>query len=203
MSFDTWLLLLITSLGISLVPGPNALLVLTHGALHGRQKALFTIMGGLLGFVIVIGLCVYGIGAILKSSVFWFAVLKWVGGLYIIWLGIKLWLSPPIVLEGAQLKGQTASSKLFRQGALSAITNPKSLLLFMAMLPQFINPDGNMFMQFLIIAITYSFTEFAAEYMFVYAASHIRPWLARVGKRFNQGFGGLFVVIGAALPLRS
>lgn len=151
----------------------------------------------------VIGLCVYGIGAILKSSVFWFTVLKWAGGLYIIWLGIKLWLSPPIVLEEAQVMGQTASSKLFRQGALSAMTNPKSLLLFMAMLPQFINPNGNMFMQFLIIAITYSVTEFAAEYMCVYAASHIRPWLARVGKRFNQGFGGLFVVIGAALPLRS
>lgn len=78
MSFDTWLLLLITSVGISLVPGPNALLVLTHGALHGRQKALFTILGGLLGFAIVIGLCVFGIGALLKSSVFWF------GGLFVV-----------------------------------------------------------------------------------------------------------------------
>ena len=203
MSFNTWVLLLITSMGISLVPGPNALLALTHGALHGRQWALFTIAGGLLGFVIVIGLCVFGIGALLQSSVFWFTVLKWVGGIYIAWLGIKLWLSPPIVLEVTEGTNRATNGKLFRQGFLSAVTNPKALLLYTAMLPQFIDPNGNIFVQFVIIAITYSVTEFAAEYMCVYAANRIRPWLSRVGKRFNQAFGGLFVVIGAALPLRT
>ncbi|MDU0960100.1 MAG: LysE family translocator, partial [Bradyrhizobium sp.] len=60
MALNTWLLFLVTSVGISLTPGPNGLLALTHGALHGGRKTLFTIAGGLIGFVLVIALCMFG-----------------------------------------------------------------------------------------------------------------------------------------------
>ena len=80
MSFHTWLIYLLAAIGLSLSPGPNSLLALTHGALHGRRKTLYTILGGAVGFVVVIALSMFGIGALLKTSLVWLTVLKWLGG---------------------------------------------------------------------------------------------------------------------------
>lgn len=203
MQFDTWFLFFLTATGLALAPGPNGLLALTHGAIHGSRKTLFTIIGGLIGFILVIGLCVFGIGALVKSSAFWFTALKWVGGAYLAWLGIKLWLSPPITLEAGGAVSAVKSEILFRQGFLAAATNPKGLLFFGALLPQFIDPQRSLMAQFLVVALTYSLIEFVVEYTFAHAANRIRPWLSRTGRRFNQVCGGTFVAIGAALPLRA
>jgi len=203
MALDTWLLFLAASIGISLTPGPNGLLALTHGALHGSRRTLFTIAGGVLGFVAVIALCMFGIGALVKSSVVWLTVLKWVGGAYLAWLGIKLWRSPPVAVEMASGGPQASKPSLFRQGLLAAATNPKALLFFSAFLPQFIDPQRSLQLQLVVVASTFAVTEFLTEYALASTAHRIRPWLARVGRRFNKVCGGLFVAIGAALPLRT
>ena len=203
MALDTWLLFLLTSLGMSLSPGPNGLLALTHGAMHGSRKTLFTIAGGIVGFTTVIALCLFGIGALLKSSLVWLTVLKWTGGAYLIWLGIKLWRSPATTYEHASVIHDSHAWPLFREGWLTAATNPKGLLLFSALLPQFIDPHRSLPFQFVVIAGTYAFTEFATEFVLASAAQRVRPWLARAGRRFNQACGGIFVVIGAALPLKA
>lgn len=203
MAVDTWLLFILTSLGMSLSPGPNGLLALTHGAMHGRHKTLFTIVGGILGFTAVIALCLFGIGALLKSSLLWLMVLKWIGGTYLIWLGIKLWRSPAATYENATVTLDNHGWSLFREGLLTAATNPKGLLFFSALLPQFIDPHRSLLVQFVVIAATYALTEFSTEYLLASAAQRIRPWLARVGRRFNRVCGGIFVAIGAALPLKA
>src|SRR5215470_3177850 len=99
MNLQTWLIYLVAAAGLSLSPGPNGLLALTHGALHGRRKALFTIFSGAVGFTAVIALSMFGIGALLKASLTWLAVMKWVGGGYLVWLGIQVWRSPPIGID--------------------------------------------------------------------------------------------------------
>ncbi|HEY9023020.1 MAG TPA: LysE family translocator [Burkholderiaceae bacterium] len=203
MALDTWLLFLAASIGISLTPGPNGLLALTHGALHGSRRTLFTIAGGVLGFVVVIALCMFGIGALVKSSVVWLTVLKWVGGAYLAWLGIKLWRSPPVAVEMQSGGVQASNPSLFRQGLLAAATNPKALLFFSAFLPQFIDPQRSLQVQLVVVAGTFAVTEFLTEYALASTAHRIRPWLARVGHRFNKACGGMFVAIGAALPLRT
>jgi len=203
MALDTWLLFLAASVGISLTPGPNGLLALTHGALHGSRRTLFTIAGGVLGFVVVIALCMFGIGALVKSSVVWLTVLKWAGGAYLAWLGIKLWRSPPVAVEMQPGGVQASSPSLFRQGLLAAATNPKALLFFSAFLPQFIDPQRSLQVQLAVVAGTFAATEFLTEYALASTAHRIRPWLARVGRRFNKVCGGMFVAIGAALPLRT
>ena len=202
MEFHTWLLYLAASIGLSLSPGPNGLLVLTHGAIHGRRKALFTISGGVLGFAILIGLSLFGIGALLQASIAWLTVLKWVGGAYLVWLGIQVWRSPP--MELAETNGAEARPgwSLFKDGLLSAVTNPKALLFFAAFLPQFIDPNRSLLIQFAVMAATFGTVEFLYELMVANAAHRIRPWLQRVGRRFNQACGGIFVAIGAAMPLR-
>jgi homoserine/homoserine lactone efflux protein len=203
MDLTTWLLYLAAAIGLSLSPGPNGLLALTHGALYGYRKTLNTILGGAVGFIALIGLSLFGIGALLQSSMVGLTVLKWVGGAYLIYLGVQVWRSPPIVLEPKQQAAPVSPREMFRQGALSAVTNPKGLLFFAAFLPQFVDPSRSLLLQFLIMAGTFALVEIATEFALASAAHRLRPWLRRVGKQFNRACGGAFVVIGAALPLRS
>lgn len=203
MDLDTWLIYLLAALGLSLSPGPNGLLALTHGAMHGRRKTLWTIFGGSLGFVAVIALSMFGIGALLQSSLLWLTVMKWVGGAYLVWLGVQVWRAPAIGVELQAAATQRGGWSLFRQGALSAATNPKGILFFAAFLPQFIDPARSLVLQFVIMAGTFAGIEVVTEFVIASTAHRIRPWLQRSGKRFNQACGGVFVAIGAALPLRA
>ena len=202
MSTDTWFIYLLAAIGLSLSPGPNGLLALTHGALHGSRRTLFTIFGGAFGFVLVIALSLFGIGALLQTSATWLLVLKWVGGAYLVWLGIQVWRSPPVGLETQSQAVHRSGASLFQQGFLSAVTNPKAVLFFAAFLPQFIDPNRSLLTQFAIMAGTFALVEIATEWLIASTAHRVRPWLQRVGRRFNQTCGGIFVLIGAALPLR-
>ncbi|MCF5173320.1 MULTISPECIES: LysE family translocator [Pseudomonas] len=202
MPFETWLLYFFTCCGIAVVPGPNALLVLTHGALHGSRKTLFTISGGVLGFAMVLTLCALGLGALIQASATWFMALKVAGGLYLIWLGFGLWRSAPVSLDTTGTVSQRHWS-LFRQGWVSALSNPKALLLFTAFIPPFLDPHRNLIAQTAAIALTYAVVEFVVEYTVASAAHRVRPWLARTGRRFNKVCGGFFVLFGLALPIHS
>jgi threonine/homoserine/homoserine lactone efflux protein len=202
MDLHVWLIYLAAAIGLSLSPGPNGLLALTHGALHGRRKTLYTTAGGAAGFVTVIALSMFGIGALLQASLVWLTVMKWIGGAYLIWLGIQVWRAPPIGVDMPAASNARSGASLFRQGALSALTNPKGLLFFAAFLPQFIDPARSLFVQFVVMAGTFAAIEIATEMFIAGMAHRISPWLRRVGRRFTQVCGGVFIAIGAALPLR-
>ena len=202
MNLNTWLIYLLAAIGLSLSPGPNGLLALTHGALHGRRKALFTIFGGAFGFTVIIALSMFGIGALLKASLVWLTVMKWLGGAYLVWLGIQVWRSPPIGIKIHGSAEPRAGWSLFQQGALSALTNPKALLFFTAFLPQFIDPARSLYVQFIVMAGTFAVIEIGTEMFIAGMAHRISPWLQRVGRRFNKACGGVFMAIGVALPLR-
>ena len=202
MEFGTWALYAAAAVGLSLTPGPNGLLALTHGALYGTKKTLATIFGGLLGFAAVIGMSMFGIGALLQASAELLTVLKWVGGAYLVWLGIQVWRSEPIGIVDTSNRAKLSSSKLFSHGFLSAVTNPKGILFFVAFLPQFIDPNASLFLQFVIMAATFVFVEFWYELMVATLADRIQPWLKKVGKNFNRVFGSVFMAIGVLLPLR-
>jgi threonine/homoserine/homoserine lactone efflux protein len=200
--FGTWVLYAAAAVGLSLTPGPNGLLALTHGALYGTKKTLATIFGGLLGFAAVIGMSMFGIGALLQASADLLTVLKWLGGAYLVWLGIQVWRSEPLGVASPTGRPESKSSQLFSQGFLSAVTNPKGILFFVAFLPQFIDPNSSLFLQFVIMAATFVFVEFWYELMVAALADRIQPWLKKVGKNFNRVFGSVFMAIGVLLPLR-
>ena len=86
---------------------------------------------------------------------------------------------------------------------MSALSNPKALLLFTAFIPPFLDPYRSIIAQTAAIALTYAVVEFVVEYMVASAAHRVRPWLARTGRRFNKVCGGFFVVFGLALPIHS
>jgi homoserine/homoserine lactone efflux protein len=201
LELQNWLLYTLAALGLSLTPGPNGLLALTHGALYGAKRTISTILGGSLGFTIVIGLSMFGIGALLAANVGLLVVLKWVGGAYLIFLGIQVWRSPSLADSRGTANGSNNRS-LFQAGLLSAISNPKGILFFVAFLPQFIDPAGSLLIQFVVMAATFVVIEFIYEFMVAALADKIQPWLRRVGKNFNRVFGSVFIAIGALLPLR-
>ncbi|WP_369991183.1 LysE family translocator [Pseudomonas xanthosomatis] len=201
MTLDTWLIYLLASIGLSLTPGPNSLLALTHGALYGARRTLFTIVGGVFGFSALIALAMFGLSALLQASASVLTVLKWVGGAYLVWLGWQLWRSPALHLETAGQAVRLSNAGLFRQGLLSALANPKVLLFYGAFLPQFIDPQRGLLVQFVVMAATFASVEFLVEYLLARLAFRVRPWLAKGGKGFNRCCGSLFALIGVALPL--
>lgn len=202
MELNTWLIYAAAAAGLSLTPGPNGLLALTHGALHGVRKTLFTIAGGALGFTSVIAVSLFGIGALLAASSELLVVLKWVGGAYLVWLGIGVWRSPAMgATQGPELRVITRVN-VFRQGLFASITNPKGILFFVAFLPQFLSEDIPLLTQFLVMAITFVGIEIMTETVIALGAAKIQPLLARFGKRFNRVFGAMFMLIGVLLPLR-
>ncbi len=201
MDLQNWLLYTAAAVGLSLTPGPNGLLALTHGALYGARRTVFTILGGSVGFATVIALSMFGIGALLAANVGLLVLLKWLGGAYLVWLGIQVWRSPALAQSRTQAK-LTSGRSLFQAGLFSAISNPKGILFFVAFLPQFIDPELSLVVQFLIMAATFVVIEFFYELIVASLADRIQPWLKKVGKTFNRVFGSVFIGIGILLPLR-
>jgi len=201
MAFDIWLIYLIASIGLSLTPGPNGLLALSHGATYGSKRSIFTISGGVLGFTILMAVSMAGMGALLIASQQAFFVAKVIGALYLIYLGIKTWRSPPPHVTTNDQVRVVANKGLFTQGFFVAVLNPKCIIFFAAFLPQFIDPAAPQLPQFFIMALTFAFTEFFFELFLATSAQKLIPWFSKgnVGQWFNRVTGSLFVVMGGFL----
>lgn len=201
MAFDLWLIYLVATLGLALTPGPNSLLALTHGGLYGARHALATILGGVVGFSLLIALAMFGLSALLKAAPAALLALKWLGGAYLVWLGVQLWRTPALLPGLAVEAPLPPAHALFRQGLLSALSNPKVILFYGAFLPQFLDPQRGLLGQFVVMAATFAVVEFLVELALALLAFRVRPWLLRGGRAFNRCCGLLFVLLGLALPL--
>jgi len=104
-------------------------------------------------------------------------------------------------LPNAQGERVVTGGRLFRQGLLAAISNPKVLLFYGAFLPQFIVPGRDLWIQFVVMAGTFALVECLVEFGLASLAHRIRPWLQRTGRKFNRSCGALFGLMGAALPM--
>ncbi|RAU19451.1 LysE family translocator [Nitrincola tibetensis] len=200
MTLETWLIYLVATLGLSLTPGPNSLLALTHGAIHGPTRTLKTIAGGAVGFACVIALSMFGIASLLTLAEELLLVMKIIGGIYLVWLGIQVWRSPAPGRSDMTNDG-VCGWHMARQGFLAALSNPKVILFFGAFLPQFINPSNDLWIQFLIMMLTFVLIECLVELFIAGFAKSVSNWLGRCGKGFNRVCGSLFVLIGVGLPL--
>ena len=204
MELKIWLVYLLAVIGLSLTPGPNSLLVLAHGALHGRVRTLWTIAGGALGFVSLIGLSMLGIGALLQSSAHALTVMKWVGGAYLVWLGIQQWRAPavPLATQAEVTPIVTARTMIFRAWVINAL-NPKGTVFLLAVMPQFLNLAEPLLPQYLVIAATLAFTDLVVMAGYTALAARVLRALKSEShlKAMNRVFGGLFVAAGTLLAL--
>src|SRR5699024_3242097 len=100
MTLQHWAVYLLAAIGLSLTPGPNGLLALTHGMRFGWRRSVATLLGGVCGFLLLIAVSMVGLGALLAASERAFTVAKWVGAAYLVYLGIKTWRAPPTLGGG-------------------------------------------------------------------------------------------------------
>lgn len=200
MQLEIWLVFALAALGLSLTPGPNGLLALTHGAIYGVRRTVFTVIGGAVGFAVVIAVSMFGIGALLTAVPEVLTVLKWVGGAYLVFLGVQVWRAPAITVAASGERPSASAWSLWQQGFLAAVTNPKGILFFVAFLPQFIDPAGDLVVQFAAMAGTFIVIEIAFELTVAALSQTLQPLLARAGRWFNRVTGGFFVLIGVLLP---
>jgi threonine/homoserine/homoserine lactone efflux protein len=206
MSLELWLVYLLAAIGLSLTPGPNGLLSLTHGAVFGFRLTIYTVFGGALGFLILIIASLVGLGALLAASEEAFTVLKWVGAAYLVYLGFRTWRAPPPLIStipGCDKMNTARPLRLFSQGFLVAVSNPKGLIFFAAFLPQFMVAGMSFPVQLAIFGGTFVIVEVVYELLLAQAAQKIAPWLARHGRWFNRATGGMFVGIGVAMTAMS
>lgn len=201
MTFDFWLVYLLAAVGLTLTPGPNGLLSLTHGVRFGFARAVFTVLGGIVGFVVLIAASLAGLGALLAASEMAFTVAKWIGAAYLVYLGIRLWRAPPpqVKVTADGQGGEAGAFRLFTQGFLVAVSNPKALIFFAAFLPQFMVPGVSYGAQLAVLGGTFAAVELVYELVLAGTAQKIAPWLARHGRWFNRITGSCFVGIGGLL----
>jgi len=199
---NLWLAYVAAVFVVSGTPGPNMLLSLTHGIHHGLTRTFSTMLGLLTGLAIILSISIGGLGAVLVASAKAFQVIKYIGAVYLIYLGVKVWRSAAdtgIVTEGRP--DAESGWTRFRIGAFVSLSNPKAILFCMAFFPQFIDRSQPIAPQAGILLATFCVIETA--WMFVYAGggSRLAAWL-RGGNRmrwFNRASGGVFIGAGVLL----
>ncbi|CDZ60384.1 LysE family translocator [Neorhizobium galegae] len=158
MSLEHWLAFVAASSVLLAIPGPTILLVISYALSHGRKVASATVAGTALGDFTAMTASMLGLGALLATSAALFTVLKWVGAAYLIYLGIKLWRAP-VSERAADLGEAEATSvkpfKIFLHTYVVTALNPKSIVFFVAFLPQFLDLSQPLFFQMVVFEVTF------------------------------------------------
>ncbi len=204
MTYSAWLLFITISLVTAFSPGPGILLAISNAVAWGPRKTLCSSAGNGLGVFIVSGAAMAGLGTLLHGSAWLFALLKTLGALYLIYLGFRQWTSKTSMfdkpLPDAAQPGKS-NAGLFRQGLLVALTNPKSILFFTALFPQFIQPQAPVLPQFLALTSAFTACVLSSHFAYVLLARHTHRWLGTAprARLFNRVCGGAFGLLGLGL----
>ncbi|WP_394787589.1 LysE family translocator [Rhodoferax sp.] len=205
MTLSTWLLFATISLVTAFTPGPAVLLAISNSVAWGPRKTLFgSSMGSVVGIFTVSGAAMAGLGTLLHSSAWLFAALKTAGAVYLVYLGFRQWTNKSSMFD-KPLPTDTAVNKssmdLFRQGTLVSLTNPKSILFFTALFPQFIHVESPMLPQFLALTTVFAASALSSHVVYVLLAQRMQSWFAtpRRAKVFNRVSGGAFGLLGLGL----
>ncbi len=198
MPIELWFAYVIASGILLVIPGPTILTVLSYSMAHGRRAKVPLIAGVALGDSTALVLSLLGLGALLATSASWFTMIKWIGGLYLIYLGIKLFRSGILSTEISAPVRPGSRWRLFANTYLVTALNPKSIVFFVAFLPQSISPNANVARQLWILAGTFvAMATINATLYAVFAAS-VRRLLSspRLQRRFNLAGGSLLSAAG-------
>jgi homoserine/homoserine lactone efflux protein len=202
MSFPLWLAFFAAAWAISISPGPGAVAVMSASLNHGFARGYFATFGLVLGFWTQLLVVAVGLGALLATSTLAFAVLKWAGVAYLVWLGVRQWRAPPrpVGAEAAAL-GATSRRRLVVQAWLLNAVNPKGTAFMLAVVPQFLTPGEPLLPQYLIIGATLTFTDLVVNAVYAALAARLLGLLRTPDRvrAINRVFGSLFIGLGVLL----
>jgi len=190
MNMESWILFVLATALILVIPGPTIILVISQAVNHGRKSVVPLVTGVLLGDFTAMTLSLLGLGVILAASAALFTLFKWIGAVYLVYLGIKMWgLKPKNVPVQGNAENKLSRS-LFKSSFIVTALNPKGIAFFVAFLPQFIDPNKSLFSQLMLLGGTFLllaalnaalYALFAVQLSEQIRKGRVRKWFNRCG----------------------
>jgi threonine/homoserine/homoserine lactone efflux protein len=190
-----------------LTPGPNFIYILTRGATQGRRAGLLAAFGLGLGVLVHTILAAIGVAALLRASYLAFRIVKYGGSLYLVYLGVRAWRSGHTLVQDQEWQ-VGHDSVIIWQSVVASLTNPKTILFFVSVLPQFVDPrSGPVSHQLIVLGSIYMLITCVGYGSLAYCAGRMGRWLRRsnaMATRLRWVTGTSFIGLGvwAALPDR-
>ncbi|ELL4669863.1 homoserine/homoserine lactone efflux protein [Vibrio fluvialis] len=200
MDTHVWLAYVATAIVFSLAPGSGTVNSISNGLSYGTRKSLASIAGLQIGLAIHIMLVGAGIGALVAQSALAFTIIKWVGAVYLVWLGIQKWRDRSSLVADAATQTLSAGT-LLRKAVLINLTNPKSIVFLVALFPQFLDPARDQMTQLLVLGITTVTIDSCVMLGYTSLASQMGRFIRsdRIMRKINRVFGSMFMGCGALL----
>lgn len=204
MALYMWLAFVVAAILIAISPGAGAIQAMATGMTHGVRRGYWSIAGMEVGLMLQLALVAIGLGAAVASSIVAFNVVKWIGVLYLVYLAVRQWRSVTTDLRakiGTTVDGGRLG--LLTRGFLVNATNPKSLVFFLAVLPQFVVPTAPLLPQYLAIGATMVAVDLVVMGLYTGLAVRLVEWLhtPRQQTILNRVFSGLFATAAVVLSL--
>ena len=199
MSLEIWITYIFATMFILIIPGPTIILVISQAVTHGRKSVVPLVAGVVLGDFTAMTLSLLGLGAIMTASAALFTLFKWIGAIYLLYLGINLWRANPDRSSIQREKKDASPRSLFKSSFIVTALNPKSIAFFVAFLPQFIRSHSPAFSQILILGGTFLFLAFVNAALYALFAGQLRETIKRtVVRKWLNRCGGT-ALIGAGI----
>lgn len=201
MSFEIWLAFVVASTVLLIIPGPTVMLVISYALADGRRSARYTVPGVGLGDLTAISLSAGGLGVLLSASSTLFTVVKLVGAAYLIWFGVQMWRASPTDADSGSLRAARTPWAMFLQTFAVTAFNPKSIIFFVAFLPQFVMAGAPILPQLLILVPTFVTLAVLNAAAYAWAAGSMRSTVQRPAIRvwLDRAGGSVLVGAGAAM----
>ena len=201
MDLSVWITYFIATIILSLSPGPGVFSSISSGLHHGFRLGLWNGVGMQAANMILVGIVSLGLGAILLASETLFALVKWFGVAYLVYLGVVTWRAPARGFQDNPHDEAQTPRDVFLRGFFVNITNPKGIIFFAAILPQFIDVARPQLQQYAILAATTFAVDLVAMWGYTALAARVLRVMRDPGQLrwVNRGLGGAFVAAGVAL----
>lgn len=199
MAFEMWLAFTLASAVLLALPGPTVLLVVAYALNQGRRAALATTAGVALGDFTAMTASLLGLGVVLATSATLFTALKWLGAAYLVYLGVRLWRAPVAENAADATTNAVSGGRMLAHVWLVTALNPKSIVFFVAFLPQFLDPTRPLLGQMAIMEITFLILATLNAALYATLAAAARRGIRRpaIQRAVNRAGGSL--LIGAGL----
>ncbi len=201
-SYDLYIAYVLATSALVLMPGPIVTLTVANSLAHGAGRGVLTVLGSSAGTGVLLGLGALGMAWMLTALSEWIVWIRWIGAAYLIFLGIKQWRATPVDLKDAHAdKGPVASVLL--HGFVVAVTNPKTILFYVAFFPQFLDTSRPLGPQLWLMCLTFVVIAMVLDSGYAILAGHLRRWLtgSEKGRLRNRITGSLLMITGAGLAL--
>jgi threonine/homoserine/homoserine lactone efflux protein len=198
-----WIAFLVASILFIQVPGPSLLFTIGRALTVGRREALLSVVGNGLGVTMQVLLVAVGLGAVVAASATAYSVIKVAGAAYVIWLGIQAIRHRGEARQALKTETPAARGHALRIGFVVGVTNPKTILFFVAFLPQFTNTAaGHVSIQMAVLGLVFGVMAICSDSVWALLASKARDWFARQPRRLDHlGAAGGTMMVGLGVTL--